>query len=61
MMDKFRYMKFSLVFILAYVGVKMILVNHFKIPSLISLAVIIGVLIIGVLSSMRKSKEETKA
>ena len=58
MMDKFRYMKYSLVFILAYVGVKMILVNHYKIPSPFSLAVIIGILIIGVLSSMRKSKEE---
>lgn len=58
MLDKFRYMKFSLVSILAFVGVKMILVNHYKIPSMLSLIVIIGFLVIGVLASLRKSKQE---
>jgi len=60
MMDKFRYMKYSLVFVLAYVGVKMILVNHYKIPSLLSLIVIIGFLLIGILASLWAGKKEIK-
>jgi tellurite resistance protein TerC len=48
MMDKFRYMKYSLVFILLFVGVKMILVNHYKFPTFVSLSFILGALTIGV-------------
>jgi tellurite resistance protein TerC len=60
MMDKFRYMKFSLVFILAFVGVKMILVNHYKIPSLLSLIAIIGFLLIGIITSLWAGKKGIK-
>lgn len=52
MMDKFRYMKFSLVFILVFVGVKMMLVNHYKFPSYVSLVFILTSLAIGILASM---------
>jgi len=51
-MEKFRYLKSSLVFILAYVGVKMLLSHHYPIPNLISLAVICGILAVGVLASI---------
>ncbi len=60
MMDKFHYMKFSIVFILAFVGFKMVLVNHYKIPSMFSLIVILGSLLIGVLASMWATKQEHK-
>jgi tellurite resistance protein TerC len=57
MMAMFHYLKLSLVFILGFIGVKLILVHHYKIPDGISLAVIVGMLAIGVLASvMTKSK-----
>jgi tellurite resistance protein TerC len=51
-MDKFRYLKMSLVFLLAYVGVKMVLAHHYLIPTLASLAIISGILSVGVLASI---------
>ncbi|MFH1417413.1 MAG: TerC/Alx family metal homeostasis membrane protein [Planctomycetota bacterium] len=51
-MDKFRYLKMSLVFLLAYVGVKMLLAHHYPIPTLASLAIIGGILSVGVLASV---------
>jgi tellurite resistance protein TerC len=52
LMERFRFLKMSLVFILAYVGVKLILSHHFHIPTLVSLAVIIGFLLVGILASL---------
>ena len=51
LMDRFRYLKLSLVFILAFVGVKMILAHIEPIPIDVSLWVIIGILSLGVLAS----------
>jgi tellurite resistance protein TerC len=50
--EKFRYLKPSLVFVLAYVGVKMLLSHHYPIPTQVSLAVIVGILLVGVLASV---------
>jgi tellurite resistance protein TerC len=52
LMEKFRYLKLSLVFLLAYIGVKMMLVHHYPIPNTVSLVVIGGILAVGVLVSM---------
>jgi tellurite resistance protein TerC len=52
LMAMFRYLKISLVFILGFVGVKMLLLQHFKIPNLVSLAVIVALLAIGILASL---------
>jgi tellurite resistance protein TerC len=54
MMAMFHYLKLSLVFILGFVGIKLILVHHYKIPDLVSLAVIVGMLAIGVAASVMK-------
>lgn len=59
MMHKFRYLKMSLVFILAYVGVKMMLSHHYPIPNLVSLAIIGGLLSVGVLASIFASHQDT--
>jgi len=62
MMDKFRYIKTSLVFILAYVGVKMILSHHYPIPAVVSLAVLGTALGVGIVASlMAAPREEKKA
>ncbi|MCB0571340.1 MAG: TerC family protein [Phaeodactylibacter sp.] len=50
--DKFRYLQSALVFILAYVGVKMLLVHHVEIPEWLSLAVIVCSLGTGVAASL---------
>lgn len=52
LMDKFRYLKSSLVFLLAYIGVKMILTHHYPIPQEVSLAIIGGILAVGVIASL---------
>lgn len=60
LMERFRYIKMSLVFLLAYIGIKMILVHHYPIPNLVSLAVIGGILSVGVIASL-KSVQDTAA
>lgn len=57
MLDKFQYMKYSLVFILVLVGIKMMLVHHYKFPTMISLGLILGALIIGIIVSMVKARK----
>jgi len=57
LMEKFRYLKMSLVFLLAYIGVKMMLVHHYPIPPLTSLAVITGILSVGVLASTSAARD----
>ena len=57
MITKFYYLKYSLVIILMYVGVKMLLTYYYHIDTLISLTVIGGILIIGVLASVYKNKK----
>lgn len=58
LMMMFKYIKFSLIFILAFVGVKMMLHHHFEIPHAISLGVIVGFLVIGILASLWVSRRE---
>ncbi len=61
MIDKFRYMKVSLVFVLLYVGVKMILSHNFEIPTMLSLGIIAGILASGVIFSLFAGSHEEKA
>jgi tellurite resistance protein TerC len=52
MLEKFRYINYSLVVILAFVGVKMLLAHHVKFPEWVSLSVISVALLTGVLTSL---------
>lgn len=51
-METLRYLKISLVFLISYVGVKLILAHTHPIPNVISLAVITGTLAVGVIASL---------
>lgn len=51
MLDKFKYINYSLVVILAFVGVKMIISHKVDIPEWLSLGVIVLSLIGGMLAS----------
>jgi tellurite resistance protein TerC len=57
LMDKFRYLKSSLAFLLAYIGAKMLLVHHYPIPPLVSLATIGGILAFGILASTAAGRD----
>lgn len=60
-LDRFGYIKYSLVFILGFVGVKMILANHYQFPTLASLGIIVGMLVAGVVASMIANRATDKA
>ena len=54
MIDRFSYLKYSLVAILCFVGVKLILVHHYKFPEWLSLGFIAVSLALGILVSLKK-------
>lgn len=60
LIDRFRYLKNSLIFILAFVGIKMILAHHIDIDAVASLAVIMGLLAIGIAASLLSPKHIPK-
>lgn len=57
MLDKFKYISYSLIVILAFVGFKMILVHHVEIPDWLSLGVIVLALSGGMLASKLNADE----
>ncbi len=58
MLQKFRYINYSLVVILAFVGVKMILSHHVEIPEWLSLLIIVLSLASGIIASIVIPSEE---
>jgi tellurite resistance protein TerC len=61
LMDRFAYLKTSLVFLLVFVGMKMILKHHYEIPEVASLAIIAGILAVGIGASIVAGKRDTAA
>jgi tellurite resistance protein TerC len=61
LLHNFHYLQLSLVFILGYVGVKMILSHTVKIPSWITLAVIGGLLSLGIVASIIRTRRRKNA
>jgi tellurite resistance protein TerC len=59
LMERFRYLKMGLVFILAYIGVKMLLSHHHTIPTAVSLAVVGGILTVSALASVLWARRDT--
>jgi tellurite resistance protein TerC len=56
MMDRFRYLKKSLALILLFIGAKMIAHSWIRVPTAISLGVIVLVLILGIVLSLRADR-----
>jgi tellurite resistance protein TerC len=54
--ERFVYLKPALSFVLMFVGVKMLIVDFYKVPIPLSLGIIIGILVAAVLASMWKGK-----
>lgn len=57
-MNSFHYLKYGLGVILLFVGVKMFISNFYHISVVVSLAVILGVLLISILISVWKNKRD---
>jgi len=60
LMAMFRYLKYSLVLILAFVGVKMLLVQVYHVPNLVSLGIILGTLLGGIAASLFATWREAR-
>ena len=58
---KFRYLRPGLAVVLTFVGVKMLVVRFYKIPVLVSLAVICLILLVAVLASLRGEHSSPQA
>src|SRR4029450_9370778 len=52
MIERFHYMKQSLIFLLGFIGAKMLLTHHVKIPMGIWVAIIAGILVTGIVASI---------
>lgn len=63
LMREFKYLKVSLAFILAYVGVKMLLDagGVYHVPVQVTLVVIAGILGVGIAASVRAARRERRA
>jgi len=60
-MDKFHYLKPGLAVVLTFVGVKMVLVDIYKIPTAVSLGVIVTVLAVAVVASLVRARRLDRA
>ena len=58
-MDKFQYLKLGLSAVLTFVGIKMVIVDLYKIPVGISLGIIAGILTTSILASLWKAQNST--
>jgi tellurite resistance protein TerC len=61
LMSMFRYLRYSLVLILAFVGVKMLLVSRYHVPNMVSLGIIVGTLAGGIVASLVATRIERAA
>jgi tellurite resistance protein TerC len=58
MLDRFAHLEYSLIAILTFVGLKMLLHDYIQLPEWVSLTFIGISLLIGVLVSLKMSKDE---
>ncbi len=56
LLDRFKYLKVSLMLVLLYVGVKMLVSHYVKISNPVSLLVIVTTLVVGVFASMARAE-----
>jgi tellurite resistance protein TerC len=60
MADRFRYLNIGLGVILAFVGIKMIMVEVYHMPTYVSLGVIALVLTVTIVASLRAEKRDAQ-
>jgi tellurite resistance protein TerC len=58
MADRFELLKYGLAIILMFIGVKLLIMEFYKIPILLSLGFVIGVLVISIIASIKKTSKK---
>ena len=58
--DRFRYLKLGLSALLVFVGIKMLLIEWYKIPIGISLGAIVGILTVSIVASLLVSRRDER-
>jgi tellurite resistance protein TerC len=58
LISRFRLLKLSLIYILAFVGIKMLLTHHYPIPTVVSLSFILGILGVGIIASVLGARRD---
>ncbi len=58
-MDKFQYLKLGLAVVLSFVGIKMVLVDIYKMPVALSLGIIASILAISIIASLWKTRSSS--
>lgn len=58
MADRFELLKYGLAVILMFIGVKLLIMEFYKIPILLSLGFVIGVLAISIIASIKKTSHK---
>lgn len=61
LLHKFRFIKFSLVFILAFIGVKMVISDFYDVSDEVALAVIAAALAVGIIASLQARDKPTSS
>lgn len=61
LMDKFRYLKTSLVFLLVFIGFKLLIADFHEIPVTVTIFMIVGIIGFGILASVIASGRDTAA
>jgi tellurite resistance protein TerC len=59
LMDRFIYLKTGLAFVLAFVGIKMVVADYFPVPTPISLAVVLFILALTIVASLIVTKKRS--
>lgn len=58
MADRFELLKYGLAIILMFIGIKLLIMEFYKIPILLSLGFVIGVLVISIIVSIKKTSKK---
>ncbi|AXX89493.1 hypothetical protein CKA55_09005 [Arcobacter suis] len=58
MSDRFELLKYGLAVILIFIGIKLLILEFYKIPILLSLGFVIGVLAISIIASIKKTSKK---
>ena len=59
LMDRFKHLKTALIFILVFIGIKMLVHHHHPVPEAVSLALVLGILAFGFLASAMGARHDT--
>jgi tellurite resistance protein TerC len=61
LVDRFRYLKVGLALVLVFVGIKMLIMDVYKVPPGMSLLIILAILGTSIVASLAATRREARA